>query len=499
MPKRKVTSDMPEAPKNKVQKIEGKSEEALLTELNELLTAIGKEYVEKEVKFVIDCKDLKELSAIKLAKQNMDDYGFIILKNAISEASIQKALKDTGNCICETWKETLKGHPNTIKLLKSGQLSAFNEFRNSANGCGNAGFAYFFKQFPEKQHYPTLKIGGKTVYFDINPFYNKVNVELLCHPDNLHSTFLLLALTHVQGFVSWDSVKYTNLPKPKPKTMTKSGMTEMHIDHYRDNTERYQAIDNNDGLIKLFFVPGSSDPRVQSIIAKLARNPNFYSQYGFKSVHNISPALREVFIKHAVAPPKRSRIIWKSGVVHFEGRAKPALLNHPVFPGCCPCQSVSEEPNQTRLRFLVGTQLGPNLSTDALLQLAIAANRGLCPAIYNNINDSTPVGLNTVNKKSTQWKVPRQVSQEESTDLQNRIANIPATASKANEQVHLDLVELLNTEQPSSLKRHLLGAAQDLNSLPFAEEERQILLELAGGPQLIIEQPDLNEKEENSE
>src|SRR3990167_8634433 len=130
MPKRKVTSDMPEAPKNKVQKIEGKSEEALLTELNELLTAIGKEYVEKEVKFVIDCKDLKELSAIKLAKQNMDDYGFIILKNAISEASIQKTLK-----------ETLKGHPNTIKLLKSGQLSAFNEFRNSANGCGNAGFA----------------------------------------------------------------------------------------------------------------------------------------------------------------------------------------------------------------------------------------------------------------------------------------------------------------------------------------------------------------------
>merc|ERR1712137_627614 len=342
-------------------------------------------------------------------------------------------------------------------------------------GHGNASFGYYYKQFLNTSEYPTLNLQGDTIRFDHNPIHAKVNLELISHADNLHSLAILLGLTHVDGMVSWDSVKFATNPKPKPKTMTKQTLTQLHIDHYSSSINRYQAIDNLDGAVKLFFVPGTNCEEVQQLFCRIAKKQLFKEQ-GYKQIHNIDKRLTEVLWKHAIAPPPFARVIWKSGTVHFEGQA----CDHPLpeedpFSLCFSCVGLKDVPNAQRFRFVIGTHKSL-LTQTSLQKLAIAAERGLCPAVYASINRNTCVDRNIVNRKSTQWKIPRTIATQELDYLRGKLDGLSIDDETA-------LSELLKEEIPSPTKRLLYGIKEPIESLSFHDNDKAILRELANRTQ----------------
>merc|ERR1712137_860027 len=168
--------------------------------------------------------------------------------------------------------------------------------------------------------------------------------------------------------------------------------------------------------------------------------------------------------KHAIAPPKYARVIWKSGTIHFEGEASSRTFPpESSFAGAHSCNGLNDLSNSQRLRFVIGPHV-PTLAQDSLIRLGIAAERGLCPAIYGKANKNTYVHLNIVNRKTTQYKVPRSITKEELEYLHSKLKGIPSESES-------ELNELLGKEIPSPLKRLLFGIHQPLESLGFQEDD----------------------------
>lgn len=409
---------------------------------------------------VFDCSEIKTKEDLFRAKEALDN-GFICLRDAISENSVKESLVHIAEAIIDMWGSVISEQDKN-EILR-GNLSVIDKYRNPKNGFGNASFGYLYKQFIDAKDMPFLTLEEQKIYFDINSVYYKVLIPLLTHPDNLHSTAILLTLTHPTGFLSWDSVKVSTYPKPKPKGMTKPTLTEMHFDSYDDELERFQAIDNYDtGSIKLFFVPGSSTPKITKLIGKIIGNPNFYNGYGFCRIPTHHTELISILYKHSFAPPPRARVVWGSKTIHFEGRANPKPLdeNHP-YNGLYSFRDLKDEQCQHRIRFVIGTQKLVDLSDDTKIKLAASAYFGMLPAIYNRVNAKTKVHTNIVNSKTTRWLKPRELTDEEKEDLFNRIEEASAITS----------IDELNEIIPDRLVRHLLGISQPFKKLGFSKED----------------------------
>lgn len=458
--------DRGSSPPRKKQKTEDNS---LYDKLEEVLNNYIKKLNDDKEKVSFEASELVTAYDFDKAKQILEEHGFIIIKNAISTDSIKEAKKNLGECICDLWSESLKEKKEIQKQLKSGNIQCFQQFRNSKNGQGNASFGYYYKQYLKDEDYPKYKIGKDEIKFDHNPVHAKVNLELLCHPDNRHSLAILLGITHLQGIISWDSVKFATNPRPKPKTMTKQQLTPMHIDHYSNEISRYQAIDNVDsGNIKLFFIPGSNRIEFRDLLCKIA-NQKIFDCYGYKQV-GFNEKLKELLCKFAIAPPPMARIIWKSGTVHFEGNSNLAskFRDNSPFAGCYSCLNLNDVPNCQRFRFVIGNHLPTQLEQSDLMKLAIIAERGLCPAIYGSVNKGTCVDKNIVNRKTTQYKIPRTITTDELQYLRDKLLEIPATEEK--------LVEALQEEIPSKLKQLLYGIQLPVSEeLGFSKEDTLIL------------------------
>lgn len=418
------------------------------------------EQISRKTKFVYHSSEINDRSTLVEAMDSLNN-GFVCILDAISEDSISQASANIAESIVEMWENVLS-EKDKAKLLE-GDLSAIDKYRNPKNGFGNASFGYLYKQFIPSDQMPSMTLENQKVYFDINCAYYKVLIPLLTHPDNFHSTAVLLALTHPTGFLSWDSVKVSVYPKPKPKSMTKPTLTEMHFDSYDDDLERYQAIDNNDtGSIKLFFVPGSSNPKITRLIAKIIGNTRLYDGYGFCRIPKECTDLISILHKHSYAPPPRARVVWGSKTIHFEGRANTTPLGpdspyHRMYS----FRDLKDEQCQQRLRFVIGTQKLIGLSEGTKIRLAAAASVGMLPAVYNRVNAGTKVHTNIVNSKTTRWLIPRELSDNEKKDLFERIEMVNNITTR----------ERLSEIIPDPLTRHLLGISSPLRKLGFSEKD----------------------------
>lgn len=442
-----------------------------LQRLELALSKYYEDFQQKNIKLSQLDSEITTVEHVKQAKKILEEHGFIIIRNSISIESLKEAKINIGSSINDMWHEFLSDKPDIRKRLNKGDLDCFQQYRNSSSGQGNASFGYYYKQFLPTEDYPKMMVEGEEISFDHNSVYGNVNLPLLMHSDNIHSLAIMLSLTHVHGAISWDSVKYSTNPRPKPKTMTKQTITPMHIDHYGNELERYQAIDNDDQQIKLFFVPGSHSKEVHKLLEEIS-GKNIFESHGYKQIKGISNELNDILWRYAIAPPPRGRIIWKSGTIHFEGVAKnkPEPSGNP-FEGCYRCQGIQEVPNARRFRFVIGPHQPLNLSQKSMKRLAIAAERGLCPAVYSGINGNTQVGKNIVNRKTTQYKVPRSFTEEEKTKLHSKLTDIPSEDNSDEE-----LNTLLNKVIPSKMKRLLYGVHEEIDeTVGFSIEDTKIL------------------------
>jgi hypothetical protein len=430
-----------------------------------------------QVPFIIDAKKAfpgqmnlsrnRYLNNGDFNEQENKDYGLAIFTNAVSENSILSAQKNLCQEIEKMWPNVLDAvdvDPDQPKKA----LDNINQYRNAGNGFGNVSFGYFFKQAPEKYKIINI-IPGDTretpgIAFDINSIYSGVNIQLLLHPDNRHTTALLLGLGNINGQVSPDSVKYATNPKPKPKSMTKQAHTLPHMDIYSDELNRIQAIINADsGNTKLFHVPGSNDPRVKELICKIiGKNSNCF---GFVSIITENKELEGVLTRYAIAAPYGALTAWKSGVIHFEGIIDEHCLNYlGGNSSYYTCKKIGANFNQQRLRFIVGTHYS-TLSTRMIAKSALLAKCGLLPAVYPcTQNIGTEIDKNIVCKKTTQYKFLRKVSDYER-----------AIMDSAEEKIWGDLGENIKRIIPNKLERHLMGITQDLDKLGFSKNDLKCL------------------------
>jgi hypothetical protein len=461
---KRTKANTKEEPAAKVQKVSHNPQQ-YLHQLETILQEAKEQHERDSINFTFESAEIQTKEQLDQVKQVLDEHGFVILLNAISPNSFKQAMKNTGNAICDMWSETLRNEPTVRTQLQQGKLHVFEKFRNSTNGHGNASFAYYYKQPLSEENYPAMQLQGEQVTFDHNSVYSQVNLELLSHPDNKHATLLLMALTHLHGFVSWDSLKYASNPSPKPKEMTKQTLTRMHIDHYSEENQRFQAIDNNDGLVKLFFVPGTDSIQVRTLISQIAENPSLFTRFGHKLIHDFSADLRNLFIRYSIAPPPFARVIWKSGIIHFEGCAKkPAFASGP-YNKCFACKDLSDLKNENRIRFVIGTQIAVRLSQESLMRLAIAAERGLLPAMYGSANSKNCLHPNIVNRKSTQWKQPRTSTTAELELLRSKLDGI------SNDEDFSTLNELFQAVVTNPFKAYLYGVHTPIQSLQLSDQE----------------------------
>ena len=334
--------------------------------------------------------DLSTLDSVA-AHQRLRQHGCIVITNAVTTTSLQDMKPLLGQAISNQWKYNGLS-ADDITALQKGELHHFNKYRNSKGACGNAGFGFLFKSFLPDDQYPTALVGEHSVKFDFNMFH-KVLLDLLCHPDNRKLGKALLDITHKDGMVAWDSVKIATNPRTfrgcKVKGLVEQALTPPHIDIY--SGERFQAIVNNDAVTKLCFVPGSNTLCLSS--------GKGYQALGQK----------DIYLKYGLAPPARSIVIWTSGVVHFEAET---VQQGSMF------QSVSytNHTNQQRERYVVSVHK-PKLSQPQLTFLARTAERGMCPAFYFKVNSDTPVGDEIMNRKTTLYRIPRQLDEEEGRDM----------------------------------------------------------------------------------
>lgn len=128
-----------------------------------------------------------------------------------------------------------------------------------------------------------------------------------------------------------------------------------------------------EGSVKLGFVVGTHDLRKE--MALVAGSDTLMSGSGYVSC-GANTDLKQVLTRGWIAPPSRSLVIWKSGVVHFEATSGPRGL----------FQSFQDSANQERLRIVVGTHVPVGLSREDLIQIAVMAERGVIPDFYRKIN-----------------------------------------------------------------------------------------------------------------
>ena len=138
------------------------------------------------------------------------------------------------------------------------------------------------------------------------------NVNLALLQDNPHTAAVLLALTHVNGMVSVDSVKYAS--NPKSTSMTIEALTNPHVDIYKELIERCKAMIVAERPVRLRFVADSH------LLKEVCEVTGLTSSSGYFGIKD--EAVCEAFSKGWIAPPSRSLVIWGSGLYTFRPQPK---------------------------------------------------------------------------------------------------------------------------------------------------------------------------------
>jgi len=428
-------------------------QEQALLDLDVLLTDLSVKYPCRS----FNIGEITTTADIEMLRKYSRQTGCVFLTGAMSNTSLIEAKRNFVDAFVEMFKYEIPA--TSLAKIDRDNISSINQFRSAKEfNLGNASFAYLNKQYTTLADTPTSVIAYESVYFALNTVHAKVNIPLLMA--NTHTTAVLLALSHRDGMISWDSAKYASNPKPLPKGMTKQDLTKFHFDKYGaiDGAGgRIQAILVSEESVKLGYVPYTHLPEVQRLIAIALGKPKLYDGNGF--IGTDAPYLTKVLQRHLIAPDTNSLVTWTETVIHAE-----ATFSAPnSVTGICSFVSRKDQPNSDRFRFVVGTHVPSGLSGSDLVKLAHHCEKGIIPDFYFNSNRGKKVFANIKNGKSTQNKRPREISQDERVFIGSIIEE---PCPQRQEFVH----------QMPPLKKHLYGITQPGDQLvEFSESDKKML------------------------
>ena len=273
-----------------------------LDELNRLLFELSVDID----KCVVEFDSLNKEKMCKLDDLLKSGPGMVVIRNVVSQEGVQQIRKEIGKTITKMYdipgslscgKEIDKlGESNMVnnELLFSGGGPLYNSSYVDNPFVTINGSKTYFTDLPS--------------YFDVNMFTMIKNPEIakilvrLCHGCEKSSMMSWDACEFVEGFFSKRACEQMDFHESNKKT-------------YKVN--RYQAMVNDDqDNTKLMFTPYSWDPRVIKLISELEDKSDWFDYNGRKFI--VSEDVRKIIRKFAYAPERKSMIIWRSGVVHFE-------------------------------------------------------------------------------------------------------------------------------------------------------------------------------------
>ena len=362
----------------------------------------------------------RSISESDLIPTDLERWGMAIIKDPVSDGSWNNYLQLIACELSEhlfgyddpflneefnqEFSTVEKKFPN--EETETQMLRSFGKWWNSSNGFGNSNFRFLFFQYQDDP--PHFQIGKEDIVFSRNPFH-RWNIRLLGSEPKLWE---ILKSFHPKekAMISWDSAKIRiNHPKA-----TKAALTKRHRDVYNYEghpIDRKQAmlIKQDPGAISLGWVIYSHLPKIQKLLAQyFGKLPDKFSVVE-------DPELNKIIDKYWRATDG-GFVIWEQPTIHYEAQPTASVDYISKFKSFTQPTSTND---LISIRVVIGTHQPHKLDQQELKQLAYLSEKGFCPAIYNNPNKGTAVSVNTVNKKSTQWRKTRTPGTVESTELQN--------------------------------------------------------------------------------
>jgi hypothetical protein len=293
-------------------------------------------------------------------------------------------------------------------------VATLSSFWNSSKGFGNSNFKFVYLQFLKDD--PKFEIDGidKEIEFNYNPIH-RLNLRLLWYYPDLWNLFKSL-YPDTNPMVSWDSQKVRfqdtgkinkiGVTKLKP---TKADMTKRHHDIYTyggKDMDRIQSmiIMQDKEAIALGYVLFSNNNKIRKLIANYFGKENL----NFGTVED--PELNKIIDKYWRAP-LHGFVIWNQPTIHYEGLP----INDGFLRKFGGMKETPESLRSFSFRAVIGTHTPIELSQQALREICFLSEQGWLPEIYKNKhnNDGTPIIKNLVNAKTTQWSIPRTMTNNE--------------------------------------------------------------------------------------
>lgn len=363
-----------------------------------------------------------------LLKDDFNKYGFAIISDALKsdafernqEALIRELSLHLFNTqdplnnedFVKDYHRITKKYPN-LSILDQ-KIATLSSWWNAHNGFGNCNFRFLYFRFLKNN--PMFQIDTENIEFSRNPFH-RWSLRLMAeHPD----IWNILKSFHGPDdhpMISWDSQKIrfqdTGRPLSNVSKSTKPTLTTPHRDVYINDgvsLDRIQAmlIQQDPRAIALGWVMFSHDPIIQQLTSLLLNKKSD----GFSTINN--ERLIEIMGKYWRAP-LGGFVVWKQETVHYEGIPTSDRKLQSF-------DQTSDSLNHFSYRIVMGTHIPVGLTPQALKQLAFLCEHGWCPEIYlknKSHNRGTKVAINVVNRKTTQYAIPRTMSHVEITNLEN--------------------------------------------------------------------------------
>jgi hypothetical protein len=362
-----------------------------------------------------------------LIKEDFETYGFGVIQDALRmepfERNQRNLIRELSLFIFNTedpfknadfvidYERIRKKYPRLSELDQ--QLASLSSWWNSTTGFGNASFRFIYFQFLNEN--PRFQIGSEDIEFSHNPIH-RWSLRLMEEHPELWTILKSFHRPEEHPMISYDSqkIRFFDMGRPLSKISkaTKPLLTVPHRDVYMNDgvvINRVQAmlIHQDPNAISLGWILFSHDPIIQQLTSLLLTK----KIEGFSTIKN--ERLIEIMKSYWRAPA--GFVVWNQETIHYEGipssdRKLQAFEQTPV--SLC----------RFSYRIAIGTHIPIRLTTESLYQLAYLCENGFCPEIYlkNKPNNrGTNVALNVVNRKTTQYMVPRAKTFAEIASLQN--------------------------------------------------------------------------------
>lgn len=377
----------------------------------------------------------------EIFKNYLDTWGIIniddVYNNEDARKNYQRVIREMSlnifsdanphnNATYETeFKRISEKYPNFTNEEK--ELATITLWWNSKNGFGNSSFRFLFHQFTRDEDVPSIEIGGEKISLSWNP-YHRLTLRVL---DDYPMLWELLKSNHAPktAMISWDSqkIRFQEVGRGQTKgdqKSTKPGVTLRHRDLYSyggKDVDRLQAmlVNQDPEAIALGWTLFAHLPEIRDLLDQYFGTKNS----GFTSVED--PMLNPIIDKYWRAP-LRGFVAWSTYSIHYEGKAT-ADRKYERAP-------INSDLDKISNRIVMGPHSVVDIDQDGLTKLALLSEYGYQPSIYKNRNKNTKVTINVVNKKTTQYMVPRERTNYEIASLE---AVIPIFA-QGGEGVYID-------------------------------------------------------------